>query len=372
MRLAVETSKLVHDHRGIGRYTRNLLQRFAGLEPDLRFTLFAKPTGVAALRSLVQTMPSLVSRTEVRSSWTVPWVRFDLFWSPWNYTKYLPRRGPIVVTMHDVAPLVFLRPKRPALPWRPRIVRRFRTMASAADLVLTDSAFVKTEVDRWLGIPAERVRVVFLAADGFAPGNPAEDLERVRRLGLNGRYLFFAGASERRKNLDRLVQALGLLRNRHGLDCSLVIAGPDNALESIGPGALSDPAVQGAVHFVGKVDEPTLHALYRCAAAFVMPSLYEGFGLPVLEAMACGTAVVSSSAASLPEVGGDAALYFDPMNVDEMAGQVARVLVDESLRRQLVDRGLKQAAKFSWDRTARETLAAFRDLLAGPRQWKRR
>jgi glycosyltransferase involved in cell wall biosynthesis len=103
-----------------------------------------------------------------------------------------------------------------------------------------------------------------------------------------------------------------------------------------------------------------------------MPSLYEGFGLPVLEAMASGTPVVSSSAASLPEVGGDAALYFDPLNVEEMAGQIARVLRDEPLRRQLSDRGLQQAARFSWDRTARETLAAFRDLLDGPRQWRRR
>jgi len=372
MHIGVEASKLVKDQRGIGRYARTLLQRFAHIEPDLRLTLFAKPRGVAALRSLVQSMPALVGRTEVRSAWLVPWAKFDLFWSPWNYTKYLPRRGPIAVTMHDVAPLVFLRKRKLTLPWRPRIVRRFHTIAEAADLVLTDADFTRLEVDRYLGIAAARVRVVYLAADSFAPGNPTEDLELVRRVGLNNRYLFYAGAGDRRKNLDRLVQAFGLLRGRHGIDCSLAIAGPGNNLNYVSPAARNDPAVQGALHHLGKVDEATLHALYRCATVFVMPSLYEGFGLPVLEAMACGTAVVSSSAASLPEVGGDAALYFDPLNVDQMADQTARVLKDEVLRRQLVDRGLKQAAKFSWDRTARETLAAFRDLLDGPRQWRRR
>lgn len=372
MHLAVEASRLVRDRRGIGRYTRNLLQRFAGLDQDLRLTVFARPTEVSAMRSLVQGLSPFGGRAVVRSLWSVPWVDFDLFWSPWNYTKHLPRRGPIAVTMHDVVPLVFLRRRRLSLPWRPRIVRRFHTMAAVSDLVLTDSAFIKNEVDRTLGIGAERVRVVYLAADGFVAGHAGEDLERVRRLGLKGRYLLYVGASERRKNLGRLVQALGLLRRRHGLECDLVIAGPDNALGRMDPDLLADPTVRGAVYGVGNVDEATLRALYRSAAAFVMPSLYEGFGLPVLEAMASGTAVVSSSAASLPEVGGDAALYFDPKNVDEMAGQIARVLVDDSLRRQLVDRGLKQAAKFSWDRTASETLAAFRELLAGPRQWKRR
>jgi glycosyltransferase involved in cell wall biosynthesis len=371
MHIGVEASKLVRDQRGIGRYARTLLQQFAGSDPDLRLTLFAKPRGVSALRSLVQSMPVLVGRTEVRSAWLVPWSKFDLFWSPWNYTKYLPRRGPIAVTMHDVAPLVFLRKRKLTLPWRPRIVRRFHTMAEAADLVLTDADFTRTEVERWLGITADRVRVVYLAADGFAPRNPAEALELVRRVGLNTRYLFYAGAGDRRKNIDRLVQAFGLLRGRYGLDCSLAIAGPGNNLNYVSPATLNDPAVRGAFHDLGKVDEATLHALYRCATAFVMPSLYEGFGLPVLEAMASGTPVVSSSAASLPEVGGNAALYFDPLNVEEMAGQIARVLRDESLRRQLSDRGLQQAARFSWDRTARETLAAFRELLDGPRHWRR-
>ena len=371
MHIGVETTRLVHDRRGIGRYTKAMLQRFAALDPDIRFTLLAKPTEVGALRRLVQTMPILAGRATVRTTWSVRWTRFDLFWSPWNYTRHLPRHGPIAVTLHDIVPLVFRRRPRISLPWRPRTVRRFHTMAAVSDIVLTDSAFIKGEIDRALGITAERVRVVYLAADGFVPGDPGKDLDRVRRLGVNGRYLFYAGASERRKNLDRLVQALALLRRRDGLDCGLVIAGPDGAEGRIDAQLLADPAVSGAVHFVGNVDEETLHALYRCATVFVMPSLYEGFGLPVLEAMASGTAVVSSSAASLPEVGGDAALYFDPLDVEEMAGQIARVLRDESLRKQLSERGLQQAARFSWDRTARETLAAFRELLDGPRPWRR-
>jgi len=173
MHIGVEASKLVRDERGIGRYARTLLQRFADIDPDLRFTLFAKPRGVAALRSLVRSMPALVGRAEVRSAWLVPWTRFDLYWSPWNYTRYLPRRGPIAVTMHDIVPLVFRRPPRIRLPWRPRTVRRFHTMAAVADLVLTDSAFIKGEIDRALGIAAERVRVVYLAADTSSPGCPA-------------------------------------------------------------------------------------------------------------------------------------------------------------------------------------------------------
>jgi glycosyltransferase involved in cell wall biosynthesis len=365
MHIAVEATRLAGEQRGIARYTRNLLLRLARLDPGLRFTLLVRPRDAARVRlELLAPEGPLHGRAEVQP---VGWLRrafFDLFWSPWNYAKYLPDRGPIVVTIHDVFPLVFPDRRWRRVLVRRKVERRFRTMAEVADLVLTDSQFTRGELHRWLGIPDERIRVIPLAADDFAAGDPVEARELVRRIGIDGPYVLFVGAGEGRKNLRRLVQALGLVRKRYAVECRLVLAGPKNTLDRIGADLLHDAAVRGAVQAVGEVDEPTLRALYRSASVFALPSLYEGFGLPVLEAMASGTPVVASSATSIPEVAGDAALYFDPLNVEEMADQMQRVLTNDPLRKQLIARGHLRAARFSWNETARATHAAFSDVVS--------
>ncbi|MFZ5624457.1 MAG: glycosyltransferase family 4 protein [Gemmatimonadota bacterium] len=365
MRIAVEAARLVKEHRGIGRYVRNLLPALARLDPDLHFIIYSRPGDTATARHELDRLGLDATRTTTRPLSRLGRDAFDLFWSPWNYTKYLPRTGPIAVTMHDVVPLLF-----PDRRWRRRLTqrkveRRFRDMAAAASVVLTNSHFTRREVERCLGVAADRIRVTLLGADDFAPGDAAAAASLVRGLGVVTPFVLYVGADEERKNLSRLVRAFALLRQRLHVDCCLVIAGPGESLRRSQIELLDETHVGGAVRYVGMVSDAELKALYRSATAFVFPSLYEGFGLPVLEAMASGTPVVTSNAASLPEVAGDAALYFDPLNVEELADQLARVLTDEQLRRTLVDRGLEQAARFRWAETAEGTLEAFRETASG-------
>jgi glycosyltransferase involved in cell wall biosynthesis len=367
MHIAVEASRLAKDQRGIGRYTRKLVSGLARLDAGLSFTLYAKSSDIRAVRSELDALGISPERCDVQSVGRVRRARFDLFWSPWNVTKYLPRAGPIVVTIHDVVPLVFADRRWRRVLRRRKVERRFRLMASAADLIVADSIFTQTELQRWLEVPPERVRVVPLGVDGFSPGDPAV-VTQAQELGVQRPYLLHVGSGEVRKNLARLIRAVGLLRNRDRVDCRLLLAGPKDILRPASfDHVIKEAGMVNAVEYAFGVDDARLQTLYRAAKALVFPSLYEGFGLPVLEAMASGTPVVTSNTTSIPEVAGDAALYFDPENTEEMAEQLRRAVTDEQLRGELIARGLAQAARFRWEDTAQRTLEIFRSLVDGRR-----
>jgi glycosyltransferase involved in cell wall biosynthesis len=182
------------------------------------------------------------------------------------------------------------------------------------------------------------------------------------RYGLPDRYLLFVGTVEPRKNLTRLLAAFESI-HADGLTDGLVIVGKRGWLYGDFFARLEESPLREAVLFPGYVPDGDLPAFYAGAQALILPSVYEGFGLPVLEAMACGTPAVASSAPSIPEIGGDAALYFDPLDVEAMVGAIRRLLRDASLRDEMRRRGLAQATQFSWQRAAAETRAVY-DALA--------
>jgi len=223
---------------------------------------------------------------------------------------------------------------------------------------------VKADVERHLRLPPERVRVVPLAAaPSFRPLEDATKMAAVRaKYDLPERFILNVGALEPGKNQATLVRAFRRLR-RGGVEQALVIAGPpawryERLLRLVDRLGLTDE-----VRFLGYVPAEDLVALYNLADLFAFPSLYEGFGLPPLEAMACGTPMVCSNAASLPEVVGDAAITVDPYDVEGLAQAMHRVLTDASLREELRAKGLAQAKQFTWERTARETVAVYRQVL---------
>jgi glycosyltransferase involved in cell wall biosynthesis len=183
-----------------------------------------------------------------------------------------------------------------------------------------------------------------------------------RQYGLPDQFLIFVGTIEPRKNLTRLVEAIQFLHDQ-GIRVPLVIVGAKGWLYDDFFRRLDELEVRGCVLFPGYVPSADLPALYTAATAAVMPSVYEGFGLPVLEAMACGTPVVSSNASCLPEIGGSAALWFDPYDVSEMAEAIRTVWTDGDRRARMSATGLEQAGKFTWDRAAQETLAVYEHLL---------
>jgi glycosyltransferase involved in cell wall biosynthesis len=240
-----------------------------------------------------------------------------------------------------------------------------RRAMQRASLVAVDSEHTRADVIAAFGVPANRVVTIPLAAAARFrdPVAPAVS-ERVRqRYGLRDAVVLAVGDIEPRKNLQRLVQALAMLRDRDRLAPQLVLVGKlrrgvDALRRSIHAHGLAD-----AVVLTGYVCDDELAALYRLARVCVYASLYEGFGIPPLEAMMCGTPVVASNAASVPEVVGDAALLVDPYSVRDIADAVGRVLTDAGLARALVARGHDRARRFSWEATARRTLDAFTEAV---------
>jgi glycosyltransferase involved in cell wall biosynthesis len=276
---------------------------------------------------------------------------------------------PTVVTVHDLIPMLL-----PAYRGSTLVRLYTRLVAAAArkaDMVLTDSQASKRDIVRLLGIPAERVRVIYLAADDiYQPVRDEHRLAAVRRkYGLPESYLLYLGGFDRRKNVPTLLKAFAQLAKASRIGdwrVSLVIAG---RLPERGADFFPDPrpiaqelGIGKRVVFTGWVPEEDKPALYSGARALVFPSLYEGFGLPPLEALACGTPVIASNKGSLPEIVGEGGLLVEPDDVEGLAGAMEKLLADNDLQTDLRQKGLAHAAKFSWEKTARETMAVYQEV----------
>jgi glycosyltransferase involved in cell wall biosynthesis len=269
-----------------------------------------------------------------------------------GYVAPLRLRCPSVVTVHDVHHLAHGRlrqwPRRLLLG---QIVRRSVRRAAA---VIADSRYSRDEVARAYGLPASAIDVVWLAPNHGLSGAAPEDA--AAGMPVEGPYVVAFGGITPNKNVARLLEAFALARHRHGVSQRLVVVGRL-------PASVRPERADGVVA-TGYLDEAALARVLRQADALVFPSLYEGFGLPVLEAMAAGVPVICSNVTAMPEIAGDAAVYFDPRDVGAMASTIALVCRDDALRRDLAARGLVRAAAFSWERAARETLAVYRRVLA--------
>jgi glycosyltransferase involved in cell wall biosynthesis len=285
------------------------------------------------------------------------------YWAP-----PLRSPAPIVVTVHDLIPLL-LRGYRGGV-----LQRLYTALVSAAvrgaASVLTDSEASRRDILARLRLVPERVHAVPLAAADRYDPDPSDGDEVTRaRYGLPDRYVLYLGGFDVRKNLATVLATYRWVGPAMGEACPLVIAGrlPERDTPfTPDPRRLmqEEDVDERLVRFPGFVDEADKPALYRGAVAFIFPSLYEGFGLPPLEALACGTPVVGSDVASLPEVVGDAGVLLPPSDAEGMAGALIQLASDERFRLQMSRRALDQAARFSWDRTARATLRSYREALS--------
>jgi glycosyltransferase involved in cell wall biosynthesis len=289
--------------------------------------------------------------------------RIDVLHAP-AYTAPLLGAPPIVLTVHDVSYA-----RHPEwYPYRRDFIRRafYRRSARAARVVVTDSEFSAREIVAAYAIPREHIVVAPLGvSECFAPGGPAGansggGCELPQE--ISGPFVLHVGDLHERRNLPTVVDAvIGARRHFGGAAAvSLVLAGVDRGVGNAICGIATSAGVPEAVVKLGAVSEGLLVSLYRCATALVYPSLYEGFGLPVLEAMACGTPVIASRAASIPEVAGDAGILLDPLDVSAWTEAIVNVVNDDDRRSQMRSRGLAHAARFTWARTAELTADAYR------------
>ena len=276
----------------------------------------------------------------------------ELTWVP-AHTLPLAFPGRAAVTVHDLGYKFFPQ----AHPARQRLYLDLSTRFSAAraSIILADSRATADDLMRFYGTPSRKIHVVYPGVEMSGSEPTAIEIEAVRaKYSLPERYFLFLGTLQPRKNIGRIVQAHSRWRSTHADDpAALVLAG--------GQGWLYDPAWTAEVNSVilpGYMDDADKRALYAGALAFVFPSLYEGFGFPVLEAMHSGTPVICSQTSSLPELAGDAALLVDPLNVEAIADAMAALSADETLRASLRERGYEQARRFRWDTAAQGALEA--------------
>jgi glycosyltransferase involved in cell wall biosynthesis len=368
MRVAIDIRKL-HDY-GIGTYVRNLVGQLAKQNGSDRYVLICGRGDVGYVRSLGDRFEALIEGAgnySLAEQFSIPMAlrraRVDLFHAP-HYVVSPFSRCPAVVTIHDCIHLRFPQylPNRAAHVYAKWMMRM---AARRAQRILTVSEASKQDILRYLKVPASKVEVIYNALDErLAIAPPEADVTRVReRYQLRSSYVLYAGNIKPHKNVDRLIEAFAMLRKGRRDDLKLLIIGDEISKYPNLRRLVHRYQLHQHVRFFGFVSDDTLSVLYRLAAVFVFPSLFEGFGLPPLEAMASGTPVVTSNVSSLPEVVGDAALLIDPMNPAAIADAMRRVLDDGALRADLIRRGCQRVKAFSWERSVARVREVYKEIV---------
>ncbi|MCR4405362.1 MAG: glycosyltransferase family 4 protein [Anaerolineae bacterium] len=381
MRIGVDYTSAICQGAGIGRLTRCIFHALAEVDQENEYRLF-----VATGRNHPSTPPPFQPSTPPTFHLkTIPlsdrglnivWHRLrlplpvelitgavDVFHSP-DFTLPPVWRARTVLTVHDLS---FLRvPQCFTNALRRYLEQVVPRSVSRADHVIADSESTKRDLAELLGTPADKVTVIYSGVEPrFRPITDRARLEAVRRrYNLPERFILSVGTLQPRKNFGVLIEAFSRLKVGTG-SCKLVIVGGKGWLYEDIFARVEGLGLQGEVSFPSFVADEDLPAIYNLAEVFALPSLYEGFGLPPLEAMACGTPVVTSNTSSLPEVVGDAGLMVEPMDVDGLARAMARLLEDGDLRREMAQRGLARAREFTWERAARQLLAVYTGVMRG-------
>jgi glycosyltransferase involved in cell wall biosynthesis len=373
MHIAINAHLLAHTRSfrraGVSHYIEQVLVHLGACDRQNRYTIYTTrglDAAAIGLPANFQVRPSRLPTINPRVR--IPWEQFlapllvrrigaDVFHGTLNVVP-LACPIPSVVTIHDLAfirfPQTFRAYNRTYLDFATRLTAR------RAARILTVSEHTRREVIGLLGVPPERVVVTPNAARAHFRPPPIGAIDQLRaRHGLPERFLLYVGTLEPRKNLTTLLEAFAEVARR--TDATLLIGGGKGWLYTPIFERLAALGLRDRVRFVGYIDEEELPLWYAAATVFVFPSIYEGFGMPPLEAMACGTPVVTSNTSSLPEVVGDAGIMVDPHDAAALAAALTQLLNDADLRADLRTRGLQRAARFTWSTTAERTLRAYED-----------
>ena len=371
MRIAID-GRYVHDHfPGISRYTFNLIRHLAAVSDD-QFIVFYNPAIHNSHYDItertqfpnVQLVTCDVPAFSLAEQWRLPRLalrqRADLLHSPYYIKPYAPPL-PSVTTIHDAISALY--PEYlPSLRARWIFGVTMRLALASSRRVITPSLRSRADLVRLYGTSPNKIVVTYEAPDpSYHPLERTQCAPLRDRCALPPRFALYVGINKPHKNLVRLVEAVALARRQS--DVRLVIAGAHDPRWPQAEQAVVRMNLEDAVTFLPNVPEADLPLLYNLADCFVFPSLYEGFGLPPLEAMACGLPVICSNSSSLPEVVADAALLLDPLDVPAWAAALAELWDSPAKRENLAKRSQLRAAQFSWAETARQTLHAYREAL---------
>lgn len=373
--IAIDYTPAYEQGGGIGRYVRELVAALSLQDAETSYRLFIAGASLDQLAAApgpnfdwrpTRITPKWLARIWQRANLPIPIETFTGSINLFHATDFvLPPTRPKTRTLLTVHDLSFVRVPEAASPKLkayldvvvPRSVLR-------ADCVLADSQSTKNDLIDLYQVSPDKIIVLLSGVDARFKPVSGEGLRNVReKYGLgDAPYILSVGTVQPRKNYVRLIHALSQLRAQsHNLH--LVIAGGRGWLEDPIYATVANEKMQPYVHLIGFADESDLPALYSAASCFAFPSLYEGFGLPILEAMGCGTPVVTSDKSSLPEVAGDAALIVDPYKVDDLTHAIHRLVNDDSLRQTLIAKGYQRAEAFTWEKSARHLREIYTNLL---------
>ncbi len=358
---------------GIGTYIQNLVRALAERDGDNRYVLFVGARHRHLLEDLPDNFRTIVERSPVYSarelialSWRLFRLRLDLYHS----THYvLPAVVPCraVVTIHDIIHLLYpeFLPSALAFLYAQRMIRR---ALSRGDRIIADSQNTKTDLMNQFEVDGRKIRVVYPGvADRFRRRlGDGERHEWLERLGIREPYLLFVGNPKPHKNLDNVIKAFGRALEIEPFEGQLVCVGDREGREMKFRQRAAQLGIADRVLLAGHVDDEALPALYQSATLFIYPTLYEGFGLPVVEAMASRVPVITSNTSALKEVAEGYGHLVNPLDVEEIAKAIVQCMTDPDHRRSLARRGAKRAEEFRWSRTAEQTLEVYRSALAQP------
>lgn len=374
MRIGINTLFLIPGKVGGSEvYLRNLLFHLAKIDKQNEYILFTNKENSNTFQISQPNFTEVLCPIE--AAFRPARILWEQFVLPFQIKKYAisvlhspgytaPILAPCrsVVTIHDMN--CFYYPEdfsRLAIP----LLRILVSLAArASDRVIVVSRNSKNHLVKILKMPENKICVIYIAGSSYlsvATAAENEVREKLKkRYGVGNKFILNVSASHPHKNLHRLIEAYDILCKKHRIDCQLVIVGIKGRAQTSLMNSAKELSLEKRIIFTGWVSNEDLSSLYSAAQLFVFPSLFEGFGIPVLEAMACGIPVVCSNATSLPEVAGEAAILVTPYCVDEIAEAMYRALTDETLRAILLQKGLKRAGQFSWEKTARDTLDAYK------------
>lgn len=380
MKIGIDISQIVYEGTGVSTYTRSLVQALVKASRNDEFVLFGSSLRIR--RSLKEFLKSLQAKNVKGKFSCLPPSLLEFLWNGvhlfpienfigevdvFHSSDWLEpptRSAKKVTTIHDLT--VFKYPETFSPRGGHDIVknqkRKLFFAKKECDLIICVSETTKQDAMEILGIPERKLAVVYEAADPFYFRRKDEEIKRVKeKLRIEGDYLLCVGTREPRKNLDKVVMAFSeIARNYPSLN--LVIAGKYGWGNDSSKFKVQCSKLESRVKILGYVEKEDLPALYSGAQAFIYPSLYEGFGLPILEAMACGCPVVTSNLGSMKEIAGEAAILVDPVSISGIANGIAKIVGDSKTRNRLINEGQRRNLEFSWEKTAFQTLDIYRSL----------